>query len=987
MTLFRPDDQPRIFGIPPGADFSEVLAAGLSERLADRPPEDLARIDIYTNSERARARIEEVLSRDGARLLPRVRLLTELAATPTLDLPAPRRDDTELARQLLAMRLIRALIEAEPGLAAKSASFHLARTITALLDEMQSADLEPEVLRKLDIGPHAAHWEGALKFLGIMRDIWPDRVSPNPSGSEARMSLAVDRLATAWASRPPQHPVIVAGSTGSRPTTQRFMRLVHGLPQGALVLPGYDFDLDARSWTSLSRSIAGADHPQFGFAALCAALDLSPDAVRHWRADATPIPARNQLISMAMRPAPVTDDWRRHGPILAPEVAVAMEGVSLLSALTTRLEATAIAVALRQAVKDGRKAVLITPDGTLTRRVAAILKRWDIIPDESAGTPLNFTAPAIFLDHILSAYRASLPVAAFLSLLKHPFTAEGEGRGAHLGRVRRLELYLRRKVVQQVTAQTFADWLTTPDTAEGDAEWADWLTAAFADWPVGPCALDVFLDRHRAAAEHLASGPNGPPSTELWAGNTGTKARATLDQIALVAGTAGPVSFEDYRTIQRAVFAAEQVRSEGYLPDPRVAIWGQLEARIQTADLVIMGGLNEGSWPAFPSPDPWLSRPMRHALGLQSPERLIGLAAHDFQQAMCNQRVILSRALRDGDAPSVASRWITRLENLLMGMGEDGKTALKASRDRGAQWVALANALDQPAHNVPPEPRPCPVPPVSARPTTISVTEVERLVRDPYAIYARRILGLQPLNPAGRLPDQRDRGTNLHAVMEAFIDATRDGLPSDPTPVLRRFIDDVLDRDVVWPSQRRLWKARLHRIAASLAEQETERRHRAQPFLLEAMGRLDVALEASELHLTAKADRIDRDMSGAVAIYDYKASLPSEKMERWISRQLPLEAIIAQRGGFDGLPACPVMHLELIGLNKDEAPVVVPSQSDELDKTWAGFLQLMEYFAHPHTGYAPRLRPFKTTDLGDYDQLARYGEWDDGAEPDPRHVP
>lgn len=987
MSLFCPDDRSRIFGIPPGADFSEVLAKGLDERLAGQPPEELARIDIFTNSERARARIVEVFSRSGARLLPRVRLLTGLANLPELDLPPPPGNDTELARQLLAMRLVRALIEAEPGLAAKSAGFHLARTITALLDEMQSADISPDALRELDIGPHASHWEGALKFLGIMHDIWPGRTCPNPSGSEARLSVAVDRLTALWAERPPQHPVIVAGSTGSRPATQRFMRLVHGLPQGALVLPGFDFDLDDRSWNSLGHEASGTDHPQFGFAALCAALDASAADVKPWQPKATPNPARNRLISMAMRPAPVTDDWRRHGPGLAHEVAAAMEGISLQSPATSRLEATAIAVALRAAVEKGEKAVLITPDGTLTRRVAAILKRWDIVPDESAGTPLNLTAPAIYLDHILSAHRACLPVAGFLSLLKHPFTAEGDGRGRHLGRVRRLELYLRRKVVQQVTPQTMADWLQAPDTADGDTEWAAWLMDAFAHWPTGPCPIEAFLARHRAAAEHLACGPDGPASTELWAGNTGEKARATLDQIALAAEAAGPVSFEDYRTIQRAVFASEQVRSEGYLPDPRVAIWGQLEARIQTADLVILGGLNEGSWPAFASPDPWLSRPMRRALGLQSPERLIGLSAHDFQQAACNQRVILSRALRDGDAPSVASRWLTRLENLLMGIGAEGTKALIAAREKGAHWETLANALDQPANDVPPAPRPCPIPPPGARPDTISVTEVERLVRDPYAIYARRVLGLRPLNPAGRLPDMRDRGINLHSVMEAFIDATRDGLPEDPTPVLRRTIEEVLDRDVVWPSQRRLWKGRLHRIAASLAECETRRRIRATPFLLEANGQLDVALTTSDLRLTAKADRIDRDETGAVAIYDYKAKLPPGKIENWISRQLPLEAIIARKGGFVGLASCKVFHLELIGLKSNEEPADISYQLDELDAIWADFLELMESFAHPRTGYPPRLRPLKENDQGDYDQLSRYGEWDDGAKPEPKDVP
>ena len=116
--------------------------------------------------------------------------------------------------------------------------------------------------------------------------------------------------------------------------------------------------------------------------------------------------------------------------------------------------------------------------------------------------------------------------------------------------------------------------------------------------------------------------------------------------------------------------------------DRTICIRGSREAREVQADLVILAGLNEGIWPQPAAPDPWLSRQMRLKLGLLLPERQIGLAAHDFQQALAARQVILTRATRDDEAQTVPSRWLDRLINLMTGLeGETGAVqAMQGSR-------------------------------------------------------------------------------------------------------------------------------------------------------------------------------------------------------------------------------------------------------------------------------------------------------------------
>ena len=134
------------------------------------------------------------------------------------------------------------------------------------------------------------------------------------------------------------------------------------------------------------------------------------------------------------------------------------------------------------------------------------------------------------------------------------------------------------------------------------------------------------------------------------------------------------VALADYPEVFQTAFADRAVRRPEK-PGAQLHIYGPLESRLMQTDRVIVGGLIEGVWPPAPRIDPWLSRPMRHELGLDLPERRIGLSAHDFAQLLGAEDVILSHAAKAGGAPAVASRFLHRLEAVAGDERWDGRQA------------------------------------------------------------------------------------------------------------------------------------------------------------------------------------------------------------------------------------------------------------------------------------------------------------------------
>ncbi|MCB1336385.1 MAG: double-strand break repair protein AddB [Maritimibacter sp.] len=978
--MFEPAPGPRLFALPPGVDYPAAIVAGLRTRMAGRPPEALARVTLYTNTRRMARRLADLFDEGPAALLPRIRLVTDLGRDAAFaDLPPAV---SPLRRRLELAGLVAQLLDAQPDLAPRAAIYSLADSLAALVDEMQGEGVDPEAIRKLDVSDLSGHWQRSLTFLTVVERFFGE-ASGEPPDVEARQRRVIERLVTGWETAPPRDPVLMVGSTGSRGATQMLMRAVARLPQGAVILPGLDNDMPGHVWAGLEDALAGEDHPQFRFVRLMRALGMTPAPPPMWLDTATPAsPRRNALVSLALRPAPVTDQWQREGPEFAG-IAEAAARMTLIEAQSPRAEAAAIALVLREAVARGTSAALITPDRVLTRQVTAALDRWRIEPDDSAGRPLPLTPPGRLLRQLADLTGTKLAAPDLLALLKHPLVSTGAAnRGDHLRHTRDLELEALRDHMPYPDARALADWAAQKPDRQAWVVWLGPLLDALAAGGTRP--LTDHVARTVALAEAFAAGPDASGSGALWDKPAGREAARIVAELTRDAPHGGNFAQADYRDLFAAILARGEVR-DPISPHPGVQIWGTLEARVQGVDLVILAGLNDGTWPELPKPDPWMNRQMRHKAGLLLPERRIGLSAHDFQQAIAAPEVVLTRAVRDDESQTVPSRWLNRLTNLMQGMSDQGAAELAAMRARGQVWLDRAEALDA-VDRVPPAPRPSPQPPVDARPKRLSVTRISTLVRDPYAIYARQVLGLTPLQPLDPSPDAPLKGTILHEVMERFVLETPDiEPPATARARLMSLAAEVLEAKAPWSAARVLWLATLGRVADLFLEGEAERRARAKPAATEVRGEL--RFDALDFTLSAEADRIDRAPDGRLYIYDYKTgAVPSDKQQRIFDKQLPLEAVMAEAGAFDGLDAARVAEVAYIGLGATPKFARIEVGPDLIATTRSDLETLIAAYQTRAQGYTAQRMPEKTSFTGDYDHLSRFGEWDLATEASPEEV-
>ncbi|HEX3208274.1 MAG TPA: double-strand break repair protein AddB, partial [Geminicoccaceae bacterium] len=484
-----------------------------------------------------------------------------------------------------------------------------------------------------------------------------------------------------------------------------------------------------------------------------------------------------------------------------------------------------------------------------------------------------------------------------------------------------------------------------------------------------PVELATLVRGHLEFADRLA-GPADPGAAGgLWAREAGQAAANLFAELLETAEAALPILPAAYPGALAQLMAARPVRPRAPR-HPRLNIWGQLEGRLQHADLLLLGGLNEGVWPRFVDPGPWLSGSMREALGLSPIERRIGLAAHDFAAAAAAGAVVLSRAEKDAQgSPTVPSRWLVRLKTLLAGSGAPGLA--------DSSWQAWARLDDVPVAR--PEPRPAPKPPLRARPRALSVSDIAVWMADPYALYAKRILGLRALEALEADPGALERGIIVHRVLERFVRDYPGDLPADAE---RRLLDLGRTLFEVFshrPQVMALWWPRFEQIARWVILEERARRTQLLEIMTEVEGRLE--LDGLDFVLKARADRLERLPDGRLTVIDYKTgALPKPAdVLAGLAPQLPLEAAMVEAGAFRGLEPAAVAELLFWRLKGDETggeaqPPSTGAASELAARALAGLRRLVAHYDRAETAYPARLKP-QVAWRGDYDHLARRGEW------------
>ena len=997
-----------LFTIPAGAAFADELARGVLKRYGVAgDPFALSRALILLPTRRAIRTLGEAFARvagGGVAVLPRMRALGDFDEAPSpLDDPAAYDVAAEavpdmppplsvLRREFLLTKLIQrwasnaakdeersALGATTPALALK-----LARELGVLLDQATAEGLAWEKLRDVVPAELSLHWEQTVQFLAILTEQWPDLLkAENASDPAAHRDAALRLAAQRWREAPPSFPVIAAGSTGSVPATAELLKTIAYMPNGAVVLPGVDLTLEREAWEATD-----SGHPQHGMRMLLEKLDATRRDVEPWGAtcdDGAVRAARSRLISEALRPAETTPAWRDFVHERRGVIEEGLGGLSMFVARTPSEEALAIACALRAAVATPHKtAALVTPDRNLARRVASELKRWGIAIDDSGGVPLSQTVVGRFLSLIVDAAAEAFAPVQLLALLKHPLAALNFPRRSQ---ARLLALSLEEKALRGPRPAAGLDALQALVTPKSDlARLVVNLRSAYGPFAAvmaeGAHDITVLARLHREAAELLSM--EGEAVGALWDDDAGTAAHDLFDRVGEAAAEIGlAMTGREYASFIRTVMDAVPVRPR-FGRHARLSILGPLEVRLQHPDLMILGGLNEGVWPPATDPGPWLNRPMRRELDVSQPEKRVGLSAHDFSQAAAAPEVLLTRSEKDGGAPTTPSRWLTRLTMLVEGAGLGERLA----DDR---WLRIACALDRPVGPPQPVEAPAPRPPVAARPRKLPVTQVERWLRDPYSLYAKKILALEPLDPIDEAPGAADRGTKIHEALDRFVKMYPKDLPADDealgvlTACGRAAFGDMLQR----PGVQAFWWPRFERIARWFLTFERERRAGALQIMAEQKGELTFNAPAGPFTLTAKADRLELLPEDAIVVADYKTGVvPSSKQVlAGFSPQLTLEAAIALGGGFPGITAHSVEALIYVELKGGATPGAIrrvkledSTASEEAIAARAKFEGFVAAFDEPDMPYLSKPRVLLERFAGDYDHLARVKEWSSGEE-------
>ena len=948
-----------------------------------------------------------------------------------------------LSRRLIMARFVHKLHLSDPenqGIEPPTLSqiLPLSDSLCQLLDQIQIEQVDIDKIDTLVPDAFASeHWVKNLDYLKRIKKHYPKYLQyAGYQDPMIRRNQLLEKQADLWQKNLSQPPsatggaqtgggqtgrIIIAGSTGSMPATAHLMDVVSTLPHelGAVILPGLDTSLNGADVDAIINDPA---HPQYGLIKLLNRLDVNIHEVKciggeHPKTD------RYKFLSQLMRPASTTHLWNKQVEDLSEN---ALDNITLTQCDDSIAEARTIALLMREIAHDNENSqtkktcTLITPDRHLSRQVLAILKRWGIDADDSAGIPLDNTKQGIFLRLILWVVRDDFAPVALLSLLKHPMMTGGKRPHEMRQLARALEYAILRGVrpmggliglktaLQSLEASTnsfdmdkkryISDAYQVLDILQPLDDFANILGG-------GQQSLSYVIQQHITVAEKLCSRFDESGSDVsfadtgdagiLWAGDAGDGLVKLLSNAMDVGQTTLINPMADYESMMQTFMAGTVTRPHG-VRHPRLKILGAIEARMIKSDVVILGGLNEGTWPPIIESDHWLSRPMRQTLGLPPLERHISLSAHDFVQAFAAQTVHMTRAKKVGSQPTIPSRWIDRMNAVI----DVSKNLSPLQPVDHALWQ---KQLDDVAKGVKKRGKikpPAPVLRDGIGIQRLSSSDLEKLFMDPYGVYAKKILQLRKLNAPEQDVSVADVGNVIHHVLDDYLAQFPDKYPHDATTELNKLLDKHLKpygKDAVFMAY---WNPRYKRMTNWFLEQEQSDRPHIVHSYSELDGHCMMPLSTGNtIKLSARADRVDTMKDGTYRVVDYKTggTATANQIRTAAKPQLLLASKILMQGtahcngiALPNAPVCDAQYWQIKGQGKDNIqslPTITMARGDTIKdiKSLPERLEVLSdiFYKETHdvlshfdgggaytvcpTGERPR--------YNDYEHLSRIREW------------
>ena len=1015
----EPKTRKNVFYIPAGVPFLEALAnailSGNLPRSDNVPPsrDDLPRWTILLPTRRATRALMQAFIDEGkgsALLLPRIHPLgdvdeDELALTgffPGLGEETLPDAISGLERQFVLFDLIHNWVNENSGnplaqmlVGSAVHAFDLARSLATLVDSFETNNVELKNIDDLFDGEFAEHRRQLLEFLAIVQKRLPEKMAEMQKIGPGERRNRLMRAHTGFLAEGKAFgPVIAAGSTGSIPATAQLLACIANMENGAVVLPGLDLKLDDESWDCLPEN-----HPQFGMRELLETIGITRDdvAILPGIKETPAGKAKSWLASEIMRPADTTDQWRKAVTQSRQKLIEATSEITILDAEDQREESLAISLIMRNGLEEGKSVALVTPDRQLARNVKSEMTRWSVEIDDSAGEPLIHTPHATFLRLLLESATSRFAPAPLKALLAHPFSCFETPFEQRFELFTKFEIALLRtdatyeglngltqlcqKHIDGQIDTTYAhpafkrlnetDWNEITGLAKRLLETLQPL--ANIAQGVDPLKLTEIISCHLSVAE-LACRDNEDP-TGLWDGDVGEKLSEVFSSLQAAAHLAPMMTSLEYTMLVDQQLAGTIVRPK-HVRHGTLAIYGLLEARLISADVIVLAGLNETIWPPVTEVDPWLTRPQLRQAGLPVPERRVGLTAHDFAQGFCSTKVYLTYSKKSGNSPAVPSRWLLRLNALLK--AADAEYACVP--DQQFPWLDWARAIDQ-SETFEPGKRPSPTPLVKLRPVNFSVSGIATLLKDPYAFFANKILKLTPLIDLEHQAGAAEKGNLVHAALQSFIQNHQNSLPDNAADILSSELKQQAKEKIADATLRVFWQPQFARMAEWFIEQEVLLRENLHKSFIETSGQYSFDIDHTTYSISARADRLDLLDDQTVRIIDYKTgTLPALKeTNKDFSPQLLLEAVISFHGGFgdiNPLPASVVTYMKLSGgMPAGEVVSNTKDLDEQINQAEEGMKTLLSGYAVPEQPYMANHAPVRIDIEYEYDYLSRWREW------------
>ena len=951
----------KIFNVSSSNCFVEVLAKKLLDDYQDRLLE-LSKVLILLPNRRAQRSLSDAfvkLKGMSPTLLPQMRAIGDINEDEImLSGQGAQEDFVNLLpviepqeRTMLFMRLIMSRYK-DFGLEKISLSqaCSLALELGGLIDTAQMHGLDWDNLQKLAPDEYAEHWQETLKFLSIITKYWPSILAEREVvDAGERKNKLIGIQSKIWQEQKPLQRIIIAGTTAVSPAMKNLVKVVMELKNGEVWLAGADRDLDKESFELIDET-----HPQYEIKQLLDFLGLArEDVIEITKPVNKP---REKLISEVMRPASTSDKWLDLKDVISEK---AFDGLRVVESDDLRCEAISIALMMRSSLEEKEKSIaLVTPDRNLARRVACELKRWNIDVDDSAGVPLSLTSWGIFVRLCASvATQGGITKEKILALMKHKKFALGQDKSEVESDVSSLDKFLWRNEIKDEKAENLL------------AKFYEKISDFTKYMQFEKAPLKEILREHILFAEGLACNGSQSGSELLWMNEDGQAGAEFMAGFMAKADILGEIETREYLHLLETMMSSIMVRSKRK-SHSRIRILGPMEARLNHYDEVILGSCNEGVWPASPKADPWMSRPMKKDFGFESPEKQIGVLALDFANLMGAKKVSITRAKTNGGAPTIKSRWLMRLETIIQAMG------LNKDYLNSDEVINISQLLDKEEGYYKMEP-PCPKPPVEARPRRMSASAFEKLLRDPYGVYAEYILKLKPLESLNKEEDMRAFGNLIHNILEDFNKKYPTKFPDEALEILIEKGKEAFARSNFKKEKLSFWLPKMEKMMEWVVAEERDYRSNVKEVVNEVWGSycLD-GLPGGDFEVFARADRIDKLVDGNVNIIDYKTGSARKKGEvkKGYAPQLPIEGLIAKKGGFDNIEKAGVSALMYWKLG--DSKICIDEDVDTiLQNTEDHIREVVNLFDFETTGYLSRPNPKNVLEYSDYEHLARVKEW------------